>query len=201
MKEGRDDMPPRIAPQSASSAFEEMYKRHITSLKNIVWRYASSSVDADDLLQEASMKAFRNWDRFDPAIAKFTTWFSSIVKNCAIDAHRKAVLRPIVGVEQRTMESVADPTFGHDAFSSETHALHSTAYRKPAQVAKDALAWLPADQREVIGLEAEGVTQTQMEADLGEPLGTIKSRVRIARVKLRRALDARGITAETLFGT
>lgn len=201
MKESRDDTQPRVAPPSARSAFEEMYKRHLTSLKNIVWRYAPSSVDADDLLQEASIKAFRNWDRFDPAIAKFTTWFGVIVKRCAIDGHRKAVLRPIVGVEQRTMESVVDPTFGHDAFSSETHALHSMAYRKPAQVAKDALAWLPSDQREVIELEAEGVTQMQMEADLSEPLGTIKSRVRIARVKLRKALGSRGITAETLFGT
>lgn len=194
----------RHAPRGRAhpnTTFEDAYRQHLDSLRNIVWRYAPTSADADDLLQEATIKAFTNWDRFDPALAKFTTWFGVIVRNCAIDAYRKAVARPVVGVEQRTMEGVIDPEFGHDQFSSEMHALRAIPYKKAGQVARDALVWLPQEQREVIELEANGMTHMQMETELKEPLGTIKSRIRMAHVRLRKVLGARGVTAETLFGT
>lgn len=190
-----------VSRTDSRPTFETIYRQHLASLKNIVWRYVNNPADADDLLQEAAVKAFTNWDRFDPAIAKFTTWFSVIVRNCAIDEYRKTLVRPIVGVDQRTMEGVMDPEFGQDPYSSENHAVRSFAYVRPAQAARDALAWLPADQREVVELESQDVSHRQMEEKLGQPLGTIKSRMRMARVKLRRTLESRGITAETLFGT
>lgn len=201
MRQDRGEKLERVPRPDARLTFEDAYRKHLVSMKNIVWRYARTAADAEDLLQEASLKAFSHWDRFDPSIAKFTTWFATIVRNCAIDEYRKMVARPILEIEERAMEGVVDPQFGHDPYSSEMRALHGSTYAKPAQIAVDALMWLPQDQREVIELEAEGVSQMQMEVRLREPLGTIKSRVRIARVKLRKMLASRGVTAETLFGT
>jgi RNA polymerase sigma-70 factor (ECF subfamily) len=160
-----------------------------------------SQSDAEDLLQDAALKAFLSWERYDSKKAKFTTWFAAIVRNCAIDAYRKRAVRPTVGVEERDLEAVVDEQFGYDAFSSGTQAIDSLGYIKPAQIAIDAIAWLPTGQREVFELEVEEVSELAMSEKLVQPLGTIKSRKRLARMKLIRELARRQVTAESIFKT
>lgn len=184
-----------------SAAFEDVYRSNLPSLKNIAWRYATSKSDAEDLLQDAAIKALLSWGRFDPEKAKFTTWFGVVVRNCAIDAYRKCAVRPVVGVEERDLEGVADQRFGHDAFSSSAHAVESLGYKKSARIAVDAMARLPADQREVFELEVDEVPELTMSERLVQPLGTIKSRKRLARMKLIRELAKRQVTAKSLFET
>lgn len=188
-------------PVSQGDAFEATYREHLPTIEKIVWKYTANPSDRDDLLQDASIKAFTNWRTFDPSLSKFTTWFGVIVRNCAIDYYRRRASRSRVTDGNVEIDEIVDPLRGYDSYSSTDNAVRSVMFAKPGQALKDALAWIPAEQREVVELEADGFTHEEMANELREPLGTIKSRIRIARVKLKKLLGARGVTSETLFGT
>ncbi len=136
--------------------------------------------EAEDVLQIVFTRVWQEAGRYDPAKGSPSSWLLSWVRNGAIDRLRRREALQRATVNSATNAPAADAhhdDHGHD---------HSAEERE--RLAK-AVASLPADQRQVIELAYfEGLSQTQIAQRLGEPLGTVKTRVRLGMTKLRQAL-------------
>jgi RNA polymerase sigma-70 factor, ECF subfamily len=120
------------------------------------------------------MQLWRNPAAFDTNRGSLAAWLAVIARNRAIDALRKR--RPESNIEDVVVAADID--------------LESEAARKIAvEKVRGVLAGMPAEQRRAIELAFfEGLTHTEVAAKLGEPLGTVKTRIRSALQALRKVM-------------
>ncbi len=167
-------------------AFETLYDRHALA----VWRFVLRSVQqpeiTDELVQEVWFSVVREAARYQPR-ARFRTWLFTLAHHRVVDHWRRH--RPHASLDAETEDgtSLADLLAAESGFGPE-RALDS---REQAQALLNALATLPALQREVFLLQAEaGMTLAEIAQATGVSLETAKSRLRYARTRLRTALEA-----------
>jgi RNA polymerase sigma-70 factor (ECF subfamily) len=134
--------------------------------------------EAEDVLQEVFLQVWRRASDFDEARGRAFTWLVTIARSRALDRLRAAAsrMRLAEGVAQTPRDDTGDAAL--DALKSETGA-----------VVRQALAELPDEQRRTLFLAYfEGLTQVEIAARLGDPLGTVKTRMRSGLIKLRELL-------------
>jgi RNA polymerase sigma-70 factor (ECF subfamily) len=162
-----------------SQALADLYDRYAAVALALAGRILGDRSEAEDVLQIVFTRVWQDASRYDPAKGSPTSWILSWVRNGAIDR-----LRRREALQRATLHSIDHSPAGHE----ESHGTgnHSAEERERLQKAVTAL---PADQRQVIELAYfEGLSQTQIAQRLGEPLGTVKTRVRLGMNKLRQAL-------------
>lgn len=163
-----------------SQALADLYDRFAPTALALAGRILGDRSEAEDVLQIVFTRVWQEAGRYDPAKGSPSSWLLSWVRNGAIDR-----LRRREALQRATVNSAANapaPDAHHDDHGHD----HSAEERE--RLAK-AVASLPADQRQVIELAYfEGLSQTQIAQRLGEPLGTVKTRVRLGMTKLRQAL-------------
>lgn len=156
-------------------AFYDVYQRSSAKLYGICCRILGEGQDAEDALQEAFVNVWRRAGRFDPARASPITWLAAIARNAAIDRLRARGSRSFAPIDEAG--DVAD-----DTPNAEQIAL---ADAEGAQLA-GCLAELPAREAGFIRAAfLEGASYPELAQRAGEPLGTVKSRIRRALLKLR----------------
>ena len=166
----------RIAAQD-KSAFAELFGRYGMRVKAFVLRAGTSNEDADEIAQEVLVTVWRKAQQFDPSKAAASTWIFAIARNRRIDMIRRPA-RPAPDPE--------DPLFQPDP--APDPADRAAASARDARV-REALAGLSEDQREVVRLAFYGgLTQAEIAVEVNAPLGTVKSRLRLAFGRLRAAL-------------
>ena len=153
-------------------ALAELYDLTSPTLFGLALRIAGNKEDAEDILLEAYTKAWRIADRFDPARGAPLAWLLTMVRSISLD-HLRANKRR--GTESPS-ELVAIAR--HDPWQGDRISIQK------------ALEELPEDQRTAIELAYfEGLTQTEIAARLNLPVGTVKTRVRLALAKLRTYME------------
>jgi RNA polymerase sigma factor (sigma-70 family) len=163
-------------------ALDTLYDRYRSMAYGIARRITADDALAEDVVQEAFLGAWRGADRYVPGKGSVRTWLLSIVHHRAIDAVRRR--RPVAELpaEQegaRTPEAMVLP----DVWGEVSGNLDRDAVLA-------ALATLPQVQRETLELAYfSGLTQVEIAARTGAPLGTVKGRVRLALIALRSQLD------------
>lgn len=168
--------------EAAASSF---YDRHSPTVMALVYRMIGDRTDAESIVLEAFMQAWRTAVRFDPQRGSPASWLFTIARTRALDflrtAKRQARLVP-VSVDDVPGESLAAPErSGHPAFDVEES--------EQRRAIADALRALPDSQRIAIELAYyEGLSHSEIAERLSEPLGTVKTRVRLGMVKLREVL-------------
>jgi RNA polymerase sigma-70 factor (ECF subfamily) len=166
-------------------ALDTLYDRYRSMAYGIARRITADDALAEDVVQEAFLGAWRAADRYVTGKGSVRTWLLSIVHHRAIDAVRRR--RPVseLPAEQdgaRTPEPLVLP----DVWGEVAGNLDREAVRA-------ALATLSDVQREALELAYfSGLTQVEIAERTGVPLGTVKGRVRLALVALRRALEPSG---------
>jgi RNA polymerase sigma-70 factor (ECF subfamily) len=166
-------------------ALDILYDRYRSMAFGIARRITADDALAEDVVQEAFLGAWRGADRYVPGKGSVRTWLLSIVHHRAIDAVRRR--RPVseLPAEQegaRTPEPLVLP----DVWGEVAGNLDRDAVRA-------ALATLSDVQREALELAYfSGLTQVEIADRTGVPLGTVKGRVRLALVALRRELEPSG---------
>jgi RNA polymerase sigma-70 factor (ECF subfamily) len=165
-------------------ALEVLYDRYSRAVFSFALRMLGERAAAEELVQEAYFRAWQQARRFSEGRGTFITWLLSITHNLAIDEIRRRNRRPQRAdstdpVLLLTNQTDENPTVEEQAVL--------TTIREQIAVA---MATLPEAQRSAIELAYfHGLTQREI-ADLqGEPLGTIKTRMRLAVRKLREHLD------------
>ncbi len=164
----------RVAQRQDRAAFIALFQHYAPRLKSYLRRKGASDAVAEDMAQEAMLSVWRKADRFDPAKAGPGTWIFTIARNLWIDSIRK---------ERRPELDPCDPLLTPEGPENADNVLESE--QRDNRV-KKALEGLPAKQAEVVHLAFfEDLTHMEVAERLGLPLGTVKSRLRLAFDRLR----------------
>ncbi len=164
-------------------ALAELYDRFSPTLLALARRILDSTADAEEILQEVFVHVWNQAQRYDPARSSVSTWLVLITRSRAIDRLRSRA------VVERTHSAA-----GHDAaISSESHtspeALQNVFIQQRHERVRREMATLPAEQRQVLEMAFyQGLSQSEIAAKAGLPLGTVKTRTLLAMRKLRNAL-------------
>ncbi|HXE89629.1 MAG TPA: sigma-70 family RNA polymerase sigma factor [Terriglobales bacterium] len=158
------------------SAMAELYDRYSRVVYAVALRVLGDTAAAEDVLQDVFMQLWRNPGVFDASRGTMTAWLAVIARHKAIDLQRKR--RPEDDVSEVMLSVEAD--------------LDDAAERSRAmEKVRGVLGGLPAEQRKALEMAFfDGLTHTEIAAQLGEPLGTVKTRIRTALLALRKAIAA-----------
>jgi RNA polymerase sigma factor (sigma-70 family) len=174
-----------VGDQSAAVTFVRRYQRRIFGL---AYSMTSDAGVAEDVAQEALVRVWRHAPVFDARRGSVASWVLTITRNLAIDALR---LRRAVPT---------DPDdFTASALQSSEHNPEDAVRRGDARdIVRAALVHLPAEQRRAVVLAAiYGRTALEISESEGIPLGTAKTRIRTALIRLRAAVeDMEGVSDE-----
>ena len=159
-----------------AAAFDLLVGRYKDPLTNYVFRFLGDWDECSDIVQETFVRVFQNRDSYKP-IAKFSTWIYTIARNLRIDRLRRET--PYQELPEELLE-IPDDNDPPDA------ALNREQQRE--RIGK-ALEALPPEQYQVVHLSyVEGLSHNEIASVLGAPLGTVKSRMRLAYEKVREAI-------------
>jgi RNA polymerase sigma-70 factor (ECF subfamily) len=160
-------------------ALGTFYDRWNSLVHAVVLRIVRQRSDVEDVVEEAFWQAWRQSGRYEPSRGSVQTWLLTIARSRALDRVR-AVKRlreePLVGDGgEVVVEQAAEGDASTDAESAERRTIVLAA-----------LAELPAEQREALELGYyRGLSQSEIAERTGQPLGTIKTRMRLAMQKLK----------------
>ncbi|MBV9544353.1 MAG: sigma-70 family RNA polymerase sigma factor [Chloroflexi bacterium] len=164
-----------VTPDLAN--LEALYDAHHRQAIGLAYRMLGDLGDAEEVVQEVFLSAWRSGHTYDPTRGTTHTWILSMVRNRCIDVLRARRRRPV----QPLAEGVDVP----DAADVPTEA----ATNVDAARARQALETLPPEQKEAIELAYfGGLSHTEIATQLAAPIGTVKGRIRLGLDRLRVAL-------------
>lgn len=169
----------RVAAVQDKQAFAALFRFYAPRLKSFLLKQGFSDIESEDLVQETMLNLWRKAESFDAAKAGVSTWIFTIARNCGIDRRRRSAKIANAPVEADLEEPDPDPSVEAQIIVRENEA-----------AVRAALNRLPAEQAAVIRLSffAEN-PQVEIARSLGIPLGTVKSRVRLALQRLRQMME------------
>jgi len=165
-------------------ALRQLYARHSAVLFALALKVLSDRAEAEDVLQEAFIQVWKTAGSFDEGRGKPIGWLIMLTRSRAIDRLRSRKTR------SRVTESMArDTVKTSEARTPADEASASEAQRAIRAVLKS----LPAEQRSAIEMAYfGGLTQFEIAQQLGQPLGTVKTRIRNGMMRLRELLSSGG---------
>ncbi len=183
--EATDELLMMMIAQQDADALEQLYDRYERPVYSFVYRIVKDSMAAEELVQELFIRIWHSAQRVrtDEAAGQLSSWIFTIARNLSIDWLRKQGRRPLEAREQAALERTA--------------SIHSTEreveHKLLGEEMQMALSELNADQKQVMELiYFMGYTQQEVSLKEAIPLGTVKSRVRLALAQLRKRFEALG---------
>jgi RNA polymerase sigma-70 factor (ECF subfamily) len=171
------DLLRKLAINGDTEAFRALFQAYAPRVKAYMMRQGADPSTAEELAQETLLTVWRKAGLYSGDKGSPTTWIFTIARNLRIDRLRREMAwEPMP--ERREEEASEDPS-----------PEESLTERERRDRVRKALAELPADQTEVVMLSyIEGLSHSEIAEKLGLPLGTVKSRMRLAYEKIREAV-------------
>jgi RNA polymerase sigma-70 factor, ECF subfamily len=167
-----------------------LYDRLGHSVYALCLRIVRDTGAAEEITQETFVRLWRSAASFDVERGRVSTWLLRIAHNLALNEIRRRQSRPVAAPETEWETTIA--TLADSSVTGDPPAV--AALRERAEVVRRALAELPEPQRQALELAFfGGLSQAEVAAALGDPLGTVKSRIRIGMQHLRERLVAAGV--------
>lgn len=172
--------------QGRQDALARLYDETSSMLNGLLLRILERPEDAEEVLLDVYMKAWKYAARYTDKRGSVQAWLMIMARNAAIDRIRQKRAQPrTLAFEQ---ESAPEPE------STEASPEEQTAERERRRRVQLVLNELPPEQREVVELAFfGGLTHAELAERLREPLGTIKSRIRMGLLRLRGLIEEPGI--------
>lgn len=180
-----------------TSALGALYDRHAHIVFALLLRILRDRTAAEDLLQEVFLRAWQQADLFDETRGTMRCWLYSMAHNLALNELRRRGRRPQLHEPAASDADDGDKAFAALVDPGTDPADDACCALRNAQIAA-VLAQLPPPQRELLSLYAAGFSQSEIAARLGEPLGTIKSRMRRSLAHLRVVLPSVGVDGDDI---
>jgi RNA polymerase sigma-70 factor, ECF subfamily len=187
------------AANRARSRFEEEALQHLDALYRTALRMTRNPSDAEDLVQDALVRAYRFYDRFEPG-TNFRAWLFKILTNTYINSYRRKQGRPQESSLDDTEEFFLYNQLNEDRGERVTDVEDTVIDRLGADAIQRAIDRLPPQFRTTVQLaDVEGLSYAEVADALGVAKGTVMSRLFRGRRLLQRALwdqaQAAGFTA------
>jgi RNA polymerase sigma-70 factor (ECF subfamily) len=165
------------------AALGSVYDRYSALVFSVSLRVLNDRQLAEDVVQEVFLRLWRRPSSYDPERGRFISWLMSVTRNRALDELRRRSRRQRVeerddepGHELPTQDARDDPQAG-------------LVLAEQRRAVREAMTRLPPEQRRVLELAYfGGLTQVEIADATGDPLGTVKTRIRLGMRKLREAL-------------
>ena len=182
----RDEQLITLIANGEKEALEAFYNRYITRVFSLARYMLRDQTLAEEVTQDVFLNLWLKAATFNPQRGSPRAWFMSVTHHRVIDV-LKARKRSAQTADQVPHELL-------DLHPTNRESTEDEAYRNLVrEEILDILATIPREQREVIILAYfEGYSQSEIATRLSEPLGTVKTRVRLGMQKLRAALKHRG---------
>lgn len=169
----------RRVADGEEAALNELYDRFSGTVNALALRVLKDTADAEEVVQEVFLQVWNRARRYDPGRASVSTWLMLLARSRAIDRLRS---RRVV---DRTHDEARHEADLHESARGTRRVQEKERRRRIGR----AMADLPEEQRRVLRLAYYGgMTQSEIAASEGIPLGTVKTRTLLAMKKLRAAL-------------
>ncbi|MEH6694865.1 MAG: sigma-70 family RNA polymerase sigma factor [Hyphomonas sp.] len=168
-----------IACEQSREAFAELFEFFAPRLKSYMQRLGANESEAEELVQDVMITVWRKAGMYDPRQASVSTWIFRVARNRRIDAQRRTS-RPELEPDEPMLQPA--PAEQPDA---------AVARGQLEEQVRAQMANLPEEQ--LVLLQAafyDGLSHSEIAETYGIPLGTVKSRIRLAFMKMRGGLDA-----------
>jgi RNA polymerase sigma-70 factor (ECF subfamily) len=173
------DLLSRIATERSDDAFRALFDHYGPRLKAFMMRQGADPATAEELAQEALLTVWRKASLYSPEKGNPTTWIYTIARNLRIDRLRREF------AWQELTDEQASSIPSEDMAPDET-----IAQRQREDRVRAALDALPQEQRDIVVLGfIDGLSHSEIASRLSLPLGTVKSRMRLAYQKIRDGLE------------
>lgn len=166
------------------AALDLLYGRYSSPVYSLVWKILQNAEEAEDVALDVFWQVWRQADRYDPARGAPPAWIFTLARSRAIDR-----LRARNRKEDRTV-SIDDPNLNIDPLDENATPDQVVSFRQSRDAVRAAMTKLSPVQREAVELAfLKGLTHVEIAERLGQPLGTVKTRIRQGLIRLRRHLD------------
>lgn len=167
-----------VAQFQSREAFEQLFRYFGPRIKSMMMKSGATADLAEDLVQTVMMTVWRKSAQYAAARGSVSAWMFTIARNARIDHLRKATSAPYMQIDD--MEIAAE----------DQNAEEATLASQRAEHVRKALAEVPKEQREILELSFhQDVSHAVIAQKLNIPLGTVKSRLRLAYAKLKTMLE------------
>jgi RNA polymerase sigma factor (sigma-70 family) len=174
-----------VAERRDRNAFTRLFNHFAPRLNAYLMRIGTDAALAEEIVQDVMSTLWRKAALFDPQKSSLSTWLYRIARNRRIDLARR---------ERGDLD--ADEPMLQPASTPDLDKLLDVQQRE--EVVRAALVSLPLEQLDLVKLAFfEGLSHSQISEATGLPLGTVKSRIRLAFTRLRRMLEAEGVVEAT----
>ncbi len=154
---------------------EQLYDRYSTALYGVIVRIVQTEEIAEDVMQEAFLKIWNTFGAFDESKGRLFTWIINIARNLAIDKVRSKDYK----------NSTKNQDLENTVIQIDTN--RSTSYNADTLGVKDLLEYLRPEQKVIVDLVYfKGYTHVEAAEELNIPLGTVKTRLRMGIITLRK---------------
>jgi len=169
----------KIATERSEPAFDILFRYFAPRIKSYCLRLGADDAAAEEITQEAMVSLWRNAAQFNPSKASPSTWIFTIARNLSIDRFRKS---------RRPEFDPNDPALVPDHQETPDRLVEQIEIEQSVRNVMDSLS---AGERNVVMLSFyDDLSHSEISRRLSLPIGTVKSRIRLAFAKLRSALDA-----------
>ena len=173
-----NDLMKKVSETKDQFAFEILFDHFAPKIKALMLRQGASWDQAEEMMQEAMMNVWHKAAQFNPDRGSLAAWIFTIARNKRIDVLRKQGSRHYVDVDEFDVED-EDADTEIPVLTNERVALVSAALKE-----------LPEDQKKIITLSyIDDLSQVEIAEKENIPLGTVKSRMRLAYQKLKPRLE------------
>lgn len=171
------------AARGRRGAVRRLFQQFSSMAYSLALRISGNEADAEEVLVDSFYQVWKQAGRYDASRGTVAGWILNIVRSRAIDTLRSRMR--VARSEKKILEGEEVFPVAAPLPSPEKQAI----YREEQAVVQEAMQELPEDQRLVIDLAYfHGLSQSEIATQLGQPLGTVKTRTRLAMQKLRRML-------------
>ena len=164
-----------------SEALERLYERYRMVVYHLAFKILNNRETAEEVVLEVFWQVWRDAERYDSQRGSVGVWIAMAARSRAIDALRVRRGNPAVGEKaEQALLAAADPADEPEV---------QTTLGQRAELVRSALETLPSDQRTALELSFfNGLSHAEIAERLQEPLGTVKTRIRSALLRLRERL-------------
>jgi RNA polymerase sigma-70 factor, ECF subfamily len=174
-----------------ASALEQLYERYVRQCFGLALRMLGEPALCEEVVQEVFIKVWTQPSSYSSQKGKFASWLLSVVHHRCIDELRR---------RSRTEVALDDPSTGNilsTVRDPEPQPVEQIWTKEVQSVVRAALVQIPQNQRQVLELAYfGGLSHSQIAAKLDQPLGTVKTRIRLGIQSLRQLLEPYGLLAD-----